>query len=52
MSIGDIAGAWLQQEARRRPQFKQQTQDLEHGQGYGSNGVEGAKPGCAARLSK
>jgi len=38
MSIGDIAGAWLQEEARRRPQFKQQIQDLEHGQGYGSKG--------------
>ena len=31
MSVADIAGAWLAEEARRRPQFKQQIQDLEHG---------------------
>ena len=31
MSINNIADAWLQEEARRRPQFKQQIQDLEHG---------------------
>src|SRR5438128_9277817 len=31
MSINNIADAWLQAEARRRPQFKQQIQDLEHG---------------------
>lgn len=38
MSIADIAGAWLQEEARRRPQFKQQIQDIEHGEGYGKKG--------------
>ncbi len=31
MSIQQIAAAWLSEEARRRPQFKQQIQDLEHG---------------------
>ena len=31
MSINQIAAAWLSEEARRRPQFKQQIQDLEHG---------------------
>jgi hypothetical protein len=31
MSINNIADAWLKAEARRRPQFKQQIQDLEHG---------------------
>jgi hypothetical protein len=31
MSIANIADAWLKAEARRRPQFKQQIQDLEHG---------------------
>jgi hypothetical protein len=31
MSINQIAAAWLSAEARRRPQFKQQIQDLEHG---------------------
>src|SRR5262249_8922844 len=31
MSIANIAEAWLNAEARRRPQFKQQIQDLEHG---------------------
>jgi hypothetical protein len=31
MSIANIADAWLNTEARRRPQFKQQIQDLEHG---------------------
>jgi hypothetical protein len=31
MSVPDIADAWLKAEARRRPQFKQQIQDLEHG---------------------
>ena len=31
MSIANIADAWLNAEARRRPQFKQQIQDLEHG---------------------
>lgn len=38
MSLEDIAGTWLQAEARRRPQFKQQIQDLEHGSGYGEKG--------------
>jgi len=38
MSIHDIAGAWLNAEARRRPQFKQQIQDIEHGSGYGEKG--------------
>lgn len=38
MSIADIAGAWLQEEARRRPQFKQQIQDIEHGEGYAKKG--------------
>jgi hypothetical protein len=33
MSVADIADAWIQGEARRRPQFKQQIQDLEHGAG-------------------
>src|SRR5438128_12539150 len=31
MSIANIADAWLNAEARRRRQFKQQIQDLEHG---------------------
>src|SRR5438093_1159464 len=31
MSIANIADTWLNAEARRRPQFKQQIQDLEHG---------------------
>jgi hypothetical protein len=31
MSHAQIADAWLAAEARRRPQFKQQMQDLEHG---------------------
>ncbi len=31
MSVANIADAWLAEEARRRPQFKQQIQDLEHG---------------------
>jgi hypothetical protein len=38
MSINDIAAAWLDTEARRRPQFKQQIQDLEHGSGYPEKG--------------
>jgi hypothetical protein len=38
MSIHDIAGAWLQEESRRRPQFKQQIQDIEHGTGYDEKG--------------
>jgi hypothetical protein len=38
MSLNDIAGAWLDEEARRRPQFKQQIQDLEHGAGYAEKG--------------
>jgi len=35
MSHAQIAGAWLKSEARRRPQFKQPIQDLEHGGGIG-----------------
>jgi hypothetical protein len=35
MSHTQIAGAWLKSEARRRPQFKQPIQDLEHGGGIG-----------------
>jgi hypothetical protein len=31
MSLANIADAWLAAEARRRPQFKQQIQDIEHG---------------------
>ncbi len=31
MSLANIADTWLAAEARRRPQFKQQIQDLEHG---------------------
>lgn len=38
MSLEDIAGVWLESEARRRPQFKQQIQDIEHGSGYGEKG--------------
>lgn len=38
MSIADIAHVWLESEARRRPQFKQQIQDIEHGSGYASKG--------------
>jgi hypothetical protein len=38
MSLADIAKAWLDSEARRRPQFKQQIQDIEHGSGYASKG--------------
>jgi hypothetical protein len=38
MSIPDIADAWLKTEARRRPQFKQQIQDLEHGAAIGEKG--------------
>lgn len=38
MSLGDIAGTWLEAESRRRPQFKQQIQDIEHGSGYASKG--------------
>jgi hypothetical protein len=38
MSINDVAAAWLETEARRRPQFKQQIQDIEHGQGYDDRG--------------
>jgi hypothetical protein len=38
MSLADIAGTWLESEARRRPQFKQQIQDIEHGSGYGEKG--------------
>jgi hypothetical protein len=38
MSLADIAGVWLQAEARRRPQFKQQIQDIEHGSGYANKG--------------
>jgi hypothetical protein len=38
MSIHDIAAAWLQEESRRRPQFKQQIQDIEHGTGYDEKG--------------
>lgn len=37
-SLADIAGKWLESEARRRPQFKQQIQDMEHGSGYGEKG--------------
>jgi hypothetical protein len=38
MSINEIASAWLNEEARRRPQFKQQIQDMEHGSGYSQKG--------------
>jgi hypothetical protein len=38
MSLGDIARVWLDSEARRRPQFKQQIQDIEHGSGYDRKG--------------
>jgi len=38
MSLNDIAAAWLDEEARRRPQFKQQIQDMEHGSGYPEKG--------------
>ena len=38
MSLEDIAATWLQAEARRRPQFKQQIQDIEHGSGYAEKG--------------
>jgi hypothetical protein len=38
MSVADIANAWLATEARRRPQFKQQIQDLEHGSGIDQKG--------------
>lgn len=38
MSLADIAGTWLESEARRRPQFKQQIQDIEHGSGYAEKG--------------
>jgi hypothetical protein len=38
MSINQIADAWLKAEARRRPQFKQQIQDLEHGAEIGEKG--------------
>ena len=38
MSINEIAAAWLKEEARRRPQFKQQIQDMEHGSGYTQKG--------------
>ena len=38
MSLADIAGTWLEAEARRRPQFKQQIQDIEHGSGYANKG--------------
>ena len=31
MSLAQIADTWLAAEARRRPQFKQQIQDIEHG---------------------
>ena len=37
-SLADTAGKWLESEARRRPQFKQQIQDMEHGSGYGEKG--------------
>ncbi len=37
-SLNDVAGKWLESEARRRPQFKQQIQDMEHGSGYGEKG--------------
>ena len=39
MSVGQIAGAWLEEEARRRPQFKQQIQDIEHGNAIAQKGV-------------
>jgi hypothetical protein len=38
MSLADIAKTWLESEARRRPQFKQQIQDIEHGSGYDKKG--------------
>ncbi|PYU23577.1 MAG: hypothetical protein DMG32_15925 [Acidobacteria bacterium] len=38
MSINQIAAAWLSEEARRRPQFKQQIQDLEHGAAISEKG--------------
>ena len=38
MSLADIAKVWLESEARRRPQFKQQIQDIEHGSGYANKG--------------
>ncbi|MEY4643141.1 MAG: hypothetical protein RLZZ227_3135, partial [Pseudomonadota bacterium] len=38
MSLEDIAGVWLEAESRRRPQFKQQIQDIEHGSGYAEKG--------------
>jgi len=38
MSVAQIADAWLNAEARRRPQFKQQIQDLEHGAGINQKG--------------
>src|SRR5690606_10097303 len=38
MSLADIAHVWLESEARRRPQFKQQIQDIEHGSGYAAKG--------------
>ena len=38
MSIANIADTWLKSEARRRPQFKQQIQDLEHGAAIADKG--------------
>jgi hypothetical protein len=38
MSVANIADAWLNAEARRRPQFKQQIQDLEHGAAIADKG--------------
>jgi hypothetical protein len=38
MSLANIADAWLQAEARRRPQFKQQIQQIEHGGGIAQKG--------------
>jgi len=37
-SITDIAGKWVEGEARRRPQFKQAIQDIEHGSGWPEKG--------------
>lgn len=38
MGPKDIAAAWLEAESRRRPQFKQQIQDLEHGASISEKG--------------
>jgi hypothetical protein len=50
MSHAQIAEVWLNAEARRRPQFKQPIQDLEHGGGIGQKRV--IEDYIEARLTK